>query len=125
MYINYDEIHQKGTWGKMGKQRKGITGVKLAVGLIVIAILAALTIPLYASHNEKARVEACRIRQQTILRQLQTERTRNPAITMAELLESAGAEKRQCPAGGSYHAVGADGLGCSLEDHGELDLSDY
>jgi len=113
---------------KYAKHKKGFTLVETIVVVAIVAILAAVLIPIVTRYVFNANKVACEANRATILRLYQVHQVMHQECTLQEFLDGSAPDapdisKAKCPSGGVYSVDGSKIL-CSVHDAEEEENND-
>ena len=111
--------------------RAGFTLIELLVVVLILAILMAVSIPLYLSAVKDSQTKTCRANMQTIANAVQASKVRNMNLDYASYMGSFSTANvpdlsaiPQCPLNGTYSlSVGSSGsnttfkINCTMPGH--------
>lgn len=117
------------------RARRGFTLIELLVVVLILAVLMAVSIPLYLSAVADSQKKTCRANMQTISNAVQASRVKNNATDYSAFIGSASTALENdlqsiplCPNGGAYTiANGSSGssstfqVKCSAAGHGKFE----
>ena len=117
----------------MNSRRKGFTLIELLVVVLILAILMAVSIPLYLSAVADSQKKTCRANMQTISNAVAAARIRQNALDYSTYLGTVDTTKESdlssipsCPSAGTYSiAAGTVGgnfkVACTIGTHGSFE----
>ncbi len=115
------------------KRCKGFTLIELLVVVLILAILMAVSIPLYLSAVSDSQMKTCRSNMQTIANAVASARIRQGALDYSTYLGAVDTTKESdlssipsCPSAGTYSiAAGTVGanfkVACTIAAHGSFE----
>ena len=99
----------------MFRKKEGFTLAELLIVIAIIAILAAIAIPVYASTLDKSKATVCAHNIQTVERGYIIHLMLDDGKTIQDVMaEDFGGEEVKCPAGGVYSVMSGDGSNTNL-----------
>lgn len=96
----------------MRKNKKGFTLIEIIVVVTVMGILLGIMVPGVANYISDAKAKECDTNRKTLLLELDAKRVLNPEKNMGDII--AEHDEIKCPEGGEYHAVGKNGVECTI-----------
>ena len=96
--------------GKMNN--KGFSLVELVVVIVILAILAAVTVPAMTKYIDNQKADECQVNLDSMALYLANERVLNPDAVMADVIAKKG-QTVKCSTGISFEAVGRNEVYCT------------